>query len=201
MIFCYFFIDITQLILIFKNEFWAVNIFKLIDDYILNLINKQDLQLSWINKLWTHDNDITQQNLKSISFFLRCLKVYNQCFIKMINDQLRYSLQASLAWYIDYLQKFHLHYIFKFLWIFHFHFHEIYMIKEVNDLNEWYNAEDELVNWALIKKTSAIASQTKYQSQRVRKQFYDLRFKETSTEFSVCNKFNNNSCIYSSCIY
>ena len=43
MIFYYFFIDITQLILIFKNEFQAVNIFKLINDYILNLINKQDL--------------------------------------------------------------------------------------------------------------------------------------------------------------
>ncbi len=43
MIFYYFFIDITQLILIFKNEFQAVNIFKLINDHILNLINKQDL--------------------------------------------------------------------------------------------------------------------------------------------------------------
>jgi len=42
----YFFIDITQLILIFKNEFQAVNIFKLINDHILNSINKQDLQLS-----------------------------------------------------------------------------------------------------------------------------------------------------------
>ncbi len=126
-------------------------------------------------------------------FFLRCLEVYNQCLIKTINDQLRHSLQASLAWYIDYLQKFHLHYIFEFLQIFHFHFHEICMIKEVNDLNEWYNAEDELVDWALIKKTSAITSQTKYQSQRIRKQ--------SSTEFSVCNKFNDNSCIYFSCTY
>ncbi len=51
MIFCYFFIDITQLILIFKNEFQAVNIFKLINDHILNSINKQDLQLLQINKL------------------------------------------------------------------------------------------------------------------------------------------------------
>ncbi len=119
----------------------------------------------------------------------------------MINDQLRYSLQASLAWYIDYLQKLHLHYIFKFLQIFHFHFHEICMIKEVNDSNKWYNAEDKLVDWALIKKTSAIVSQMKYQSQRVRKQFYDLRLEETSTEFSVYNKFNDDSCIYFSCTY
>ena len=126
-------------------------------------------------------------------FFLRCLEVYNQCLIKMINDQLRHSLQASLAWYVDYLQKLHLHYIFEFLQIFHFHFHEICMIKEVNDSNKWYNAEDELVNWALIKKTSAIASETKYQSQRVRKQ--------SSTKLSICNKFNDNSCIYFSCIY
>ncbi len=64
----------------------------------------------------------------------------------MINDQLKHSLQASLTWYINYLQKLHLHYIFKFLQIFHFHFYKIYMIKKVNDLNEWYNAEDELVN-------------------------------------------------------
>ncbi len=104
-------------------------------------------------------------------------------------------MQVSLTWYIDYLQKLYLHYIFKFLWIFHFRFHEIYMIKKVNNLNEWYNVEDELIDWALIKKTSAIASQTKYQSQKVRKQFYDFRLEEVSTEFSVCNKFNNN-CIY-----
>ncbi len=51
MIFRYLFIDITQLILIFKNEFRTVNIFKLINDHILNSINKQDLQLSWINEL------------------------------------------------------------------------------------------------------------------------------------------------------
>ncbi len=51
MIFRYLFIDITQLILIFKNEFQAVNIFKLINNHISNLINKQDLQLSWINEL------------------------------------------------------------------------------------------------------------------------------------------------------
>ncbi len=75
------------------------------------------------------------------------------------------------------------------------------MIKEVNDLNEWYNAEDELVNWALIKKTSAIASQMRYQSQRIKKQFYDFKLEETSTEFSVCNKFNDDSCIYSNCTY
>ncbi len=43
MISCYLFIDITQLILIFKNEFQAVNIFKLINDHISNSINKQDL--------------------------------------------------------------------------------------------------------------------------------------------------------------
>jgi len=42
----YFFIDITQLTLIFKNEFRVVNIFKLINDHILNSLNKQDLQLS-----------------------------------------------------------------------------------------------------------------------------------------------------------
>ncbi len=189
----YLFIDITQLILIFKNEFQAVNIFKLINNHILNSINKQDLQLSWIDELQAHDDDVTQQNFKSMIFFLRCLEVYNQCLIKIINDQLRYSLQASLTWYIDYLQKLHLYYIFEFLRIFHFHFHKIHMIKEVNDLNEWYNAEDELVDWALIKKTSAIAFQTKYQSQRVRKQ--------SSTELSICNKFNDDSCIYSSCTY
>ena len=74
--------------------------------------------------------------------FLYYLEVYNQCLIEMINDQLKHSLQASLAWYIDYLQKLHLHYIFKFLQIFHFHFHKICMIKEVNNLNEWYDAED-----------------------------------------------------------
>ncbi len=59
MISCYLFIDIIQLTLIFKNEFWAVNIFKLINDYILNSINKQDLQLSRINELWAHDDDVT----------------------------------------------------------------------------------------------------------------------------------------------
>ena len=142
MIFYYFFIDIIQLILIFKNEFWAVNIFKLINDHISNSINKQDLQLSWIDELWAHDDDITQQNLKSMILFLYYLEVYNQCLIEMINDQLKHSLQASLAWYIDYLQKLHLHYIFKFLQIFHFHFHKICMIKEVNNLNKWYDAED-----------------------------------------------------------
>ncbi len=183
------------------SEFWAVNVFKLINDHISNSINKQDLQLSRIDELRAYDDDITQQNLKNMILFLRCLKVYNQCFIEMINDQLRHSLQASLTWYIDYLQKLHLHYIFEFLRIFHFHFHEIHIVKEVNDLNEWYNAEDELVDWALIKKTSAITFQIKYQSQKIRKQFYDLRFKETSTKLSVCNKFNDDSCIYSSCTY
>ncbi len=59
MIFCYLFIDIIQLILIFKNKFWAVNIFKLINNHISNSINKQDLQLSWIDELWTHDDDVT----------------------------------------------------------------------------------------------------------------------------------------------
>ena len=97
MIFYYFFIDIIQLILIFKNEFWAVNIFKLINDHILNSINKQDLQLSWIDELQAHDDDVTQQNLKNMILFLCCLKVYNQCFIKMINDQLKYFLQVSLV--------------------------------------------------------------------------------------------------------
>ena len=82
----YLFIDITQLILIFKNEFQAVNIFKLINNHISNSLNKQDLQLSWFNELQAHDDDITQQNLKSMILFIRCLKVYNQCFIKMIND-------------------------------------------------------------------------------------------------------------------
>jgi len=77
MIFRYFFIDITQLTLIFKNEFQAVNIFKLINDHILNSINKQDLRLSRIDKLRAHDDDITQQNLKNMIFFLHCLKVYN----------------------------------------------------------------------------------------------------------------------------
>ncbi len=201
MIFRYFFIDITQLTLIFKNEFWAVNIFKLINDYILNSINKQDLQLLWINELQAHDDDITQQNLKIMIFFLRCLEVYNQCFIEIINDQLKHSLQASLAWYINYLQKIHLYYIFKSLWIFHFHFHKICMIKEINNSNKWYNVENKLVNWTLIKKTFAIAFQMRYQSQKIRKQFYDLKSEETSTEFSVCNKFNDDSCIYFSCIY
>ncbi len=46
----YLFIDIIQLTFIFKNEFWAVNIFKLINDHISNSINKQNLQLSWINE-------------------------------------------------------------------------------------------------------------------------------------------------------
>ncbi len=201
MIFRYLFIDITQLTFIFKNEFWVVNIFKLINDHISNSLNKQDLRLSWFDELRAHDDDITQQNLKSMILFIRCLEVYNQCLIKMINDQLRHSLQASLAWYIDYLLKLHLHYIFESLRIFHFHFHEIHMIKEVNDLNEWYNAEDKLIDQALIKKTSAIVFQTKYQSQRVRKQFYDSRFEEESTLLSICNKFNVNSCIYSDCTY
>jgi len=58
-----------------------------------------------------------------------------------------------------------------------------------------------LIDWALIKKTSAIVFQTKYQSQRVRKQFYDFRFQERSTLSSICNKFNVNSCIYSDCTY
>ncbi len=133
---CYLFIDITQLTLIFKNEFRVVNIFKLINDHISNSLNKQDLQLLWFNELQAHDDDVTQQNLKNMILFIRCLKVYNQCFIETINDQLRHSLQVSLAWYINYLLKLHLHYIFEFLWIFHFHFHEIHMIKEVNDLNE-----------------------------------------------------------------
>jgi len=97
MIFRYLFIDITQLTLIFKNEFRAVNIFKLINDHISNSINKQDLRLSRIDELQAHDDDITQQNLKSMILFLRCLEVYNQCLIETINDQLRYSLQASLA--------------------------------------------------------------------------------------------------------
>ena len=201
MIFCYLFIDITQLTLIFKNEFQVVNIFKLINNHISNSLNKQDLQLSWFNKLQAHDDDITQQNLKSMILFIRCLEVYNQCLIKMINDQLRHSLQSSLAWYINYLLKLHLHYIFESLWIFHFHFHKICMIKEVNDLNEWYNAEDELIDWALIKKTSAIISQMRYQSQRIKKQFYNSKFKEKSTLFLICNKFNVDSCIYSDCTY
>ncbi len=97
MIFRYLFIDITQLTLIFKNEFRAVNIFKLINDHISNSINKQDLRLSRIDELQAHDDDITQQNLKSMILFLRCLEVYNQCLIETINDQLRHSLQASLA--------------------------------------------------------------------------------------------------------
>ncbi len=71
--------------------------FKLINNHILNSINKQDLQLSWIIELQVHDDNVTQQNLKSMILFLCCLEVYNQCFIKMINDQLRYSLQVSLA--------------------------------------------------------------------------------------------------------
>jgi len=97
MIFRYLFIDITQLILIFKNEFRAVNIFKLINDHISNSLNKQDLQLSRFDELRAHDNDVTQQNLKGMILFIRCLEVYNQCLIKTINDQLRHSLQASLA--------------------------------------------------------------------------------------------------------
>jgi hypothetical protein len=51
MIACYFFIDITQLTLIFKNEFQAVNIFKLINDHILNSVNKQDLRLTRFDEL------------------------------------------------------------------------------------------------------------------------------------------------------
>jgi len=93
----YLFIDITQLTLIFKNEFQAVNIFKLINDHILNSVNKQDLRLTCFDKLQAYDDDINQQNLKSMILFLHCLKVYNQCFIETINDQLRHSLQASLA--------------------------------------------------------------------------------------------------------
>ncbi len=75
------------------------------------------------------------------------------------------------------------------------------MIKEVNDSDEWYNAEDELIDQALIKKTSTIVFQTKYQSQKVRKQFYDSRFEGKSTLLSICNKFNVDSCIYSDCTY
>ncbi len=86
MIFRYLFIDITQLILIFKNEFQAVNIFKLINNNILNSLNKQDLQLSWFDELQAYDDDITQQNLKSMILFIRCLEVYNQCLIKMIKN-------------------------------------------------------------------------------------------------------------------
>jgi len=97
MIFRYPFIDITQLILIFKNEFRVVNIFKLINDHISNSLNKQGLRLSRFDKLRAHDDDVTQQNLKSMISFIRCLEVYNQCLIETINDQLRHSLQASLA--------------------------------------------------------------------------------------------------------
>ncbi len=195
------FIDITQLILIFKNEFRAVNIFKLINDHISNSLNKQGLRLSWSDELRAHDDDVTQQNLKGMIPFIRCLEVYNQCLIETINDQLRHSLQASLAWYVDYLLKLHLHYTFESLRTFHFHFHEIRMIKGVNDSNEWYNAEGELIDRALIKKTSAIVFQTKYQSQRIRKQFYDSRLEEESTLLSIYNKFNVDSCIYSDCTY
>jgi len=41
----------------------------------------------------------------------------------------------------------------------------------------------------------------KYQSQKIRKQFYDFRLEEVSTEFSICNKFNDDNCIYFSCTY
>jgi len=97
MIACYFFIDIIQLINILKNEFQTVNIFKLINDHISNSVSKQDLQLISFNELLAHDDDITQQNLKDMILFLRCLKVYNQCFIEAVNEQLKISLQASLV--------------------------------------------------------------------------------------------------------
>jgi hypothetical protein len=73
----YLFIDITQLINILKNEFQAVNIFKLINDYILNSVSKQDLQLTSFNKLQAHDDNIIQQNFKNMILFLYYLKVYN----------------------------------------------------------------------------------------------------------------------------
>ncbi len=91
------FIDIIQLVNIFKNEFRAVNIFKLINDHISNSVSKQGLRITRLGELRAHDDDATQQNLKGMVPFLRCLKVYNQCLIEAINEQLKISLQASLA--------------------------------------------------------------------------------------------------------
>jgi hypothetical protein len=92
----YLFIDIIQLINILKNEFQAVNIFKLINDHILNSVSKQDLQLTSFNELQAHNDDVIQQNLKDMIFFLCCLEVYNQCLIEAVNEQLKISLQKSL---------------------------------------------------------------------------------------------------------
>jgi len=195
------FIDTTQLALIFKNEFRAVNIFKLVNDHIPNSLNKQGLRLSRSGELRAHDDDATQQDLKGMVPFIRCLGVYNQCLIEAANDQLRHPLQASLAWYVDYLLELHLHYTFESLRTFHFHFHEIRMIKGVNDPDGWYNAGGELAGRALVKKTPAIASQTGYQSQGARKQSYGPRPEGGSTLPPVCNKFNAGSCTYSGCTY
>ncbi len=91
------FIDIIQLVNIFKNEFRAVNIFKLVNDHISNPVSKQGLRITRFGELRAHDDDATQQNLKGMAPFLRCLEVYNQCLIEAVNEQLKISLQASLA--------------------------------------------------------------------------------------------------------
>ena len=74
-----------------------------------------------------------------------------------------------------------------------------------NKRSQWFEWVIQCWRWtcqsSTDKKTFAIAFQTKYQSQKIRKQFYDLRLEETSIELSVCNKFNDDNCIYSSCIY
>jgi hypothetical protein len=82
---------------IFKNDFRAVNIFKLVNDHIPNPASKQDLRITRSGELRAHDDDATQQNLKGMVPFLRCLEVYNQCLIEATNEQLKISLQASLA--------------------------------------------------------------------------------------------------------
>jgi len=89
------FIDTTQLANIFKNDFRAVNIFKLVNDHISNPASKQDLRITRFGELRAHDDDVTQQDLKGMVSFLRCLGVYNQCLIEAVNEQLRHSLQAS----------------------------------------------------------------------------------------------------------
>ena len=195
------FIDTTQLANIFKYEFRAVNIFKLVNDHIPNPASKQSLRLTRSGELRAHDDDATQQDLKGMVPFLRCLGVYNQCLIEAANEQLKIPLQASLAWYVDYLQELHLHYTFESVRTFHFHFHQIRIIKGVNDPDGWYNARGELAARALVKKTPVTTFQTGNQGQRTRKQAYGPRPDGGRTWPPVCNRFNGGNCTYPSCTY
>lgn len=106
------FINTAQITLIFKNDFRAVNIFKLVNDHIPNPTNK-GLRLTRAGELRAHEEDAMQQDLKSMVPFLRCIGIYIQCLIEAVNDHLKIPLQASLAWYVDYLEELHLYYTFE----------------------------------------------------------------------------------------